>query len=150
MIGRVASKFLRVSKPISYWDVVCHHLPMVLVAGIPLILALTATRALLPLKPCTFKALTGFPCPFCGFTRSFQAMVSGDWSFVFYNCPLACVVFVACILVILWNAAGLLFGIKIQGFGKTLASSFPAPRITLMACLIFGLNWGYRLMEGLK
>lgn len=33
-----------------------------------------------PFLVCPFKYLTGIPCPGCGLTRSFIAIVRGDWS----------------------------------------------------------------------
>jgi Protein of unknown function (DUF2752) len=44
-------------------------------AGRPLRLA---THQQLGLPPCTFYALTGWPCPSCGMTTSFALLVRGD------------------------------------------------------------------------
>lgn len=37
-----------------------------------------ATHQQLGLPPCTFKEVTGYPCPSCGMTTSFSLLVRGD------------------------------------------------------------------------
>jgi hypothetical protein len=47
---------------------------------------LTETHRQLGLPPCTFKRLTGYPCPSCGMTSSFALAVRGDlWNSVKAN-----------------------------------------------------------------
>jgi len=52
-------------------------------------LALLPERTAVPFPPCVFKQLSGLPCPFCGGTRSAQALLHGDWSRALYLNPLA-------------------------------------------------------------
>jgi len=33
---------------------------------------------------CIFKIITGYPCPFCGLTRSFEALMRGELETSFY------------------------------------------------------------------
>lgn len=138
------------STPPSYWDVTGIHLPLALASGIPLLLSYLIPCDVLPLKPCTFQWLTGYPCPFCGFTRSFWAISEGDWAFSLYNCPLACVVYVASAVAFLWNGAALLFGVRISR-GRHLR---PRPGqgwwFFGIICVSVALNWVYRLSIGLK
>lgn len=44
-------------------------------AGVPLTMA---THRQLGLPPCSFLAMTGYPCPTCGMTTSFALLVRGD------------------------------------------------------------------------
>jgi hypothetical protein len=37
------------------------------------------THTQLGLPPCTFKQVSGWPCPSCGLTTSFALLVRGDW-----------------------------------------------------------------------
>jgi hypothetical protein len=104
----------------------------------------------LPSMPCTFLWLTGYPCPFCGFTRSFWAMTLGDWAFAFQNSPLACLVYVMAALVFAWNATGLLLGLRLER-GKFLRLRPGRGRWTIGSLtLLVLLNWAYRLILGLK
>ena len=149
MSNNSTSRYLSYVRPTSYWDVVCYHMPMALVTGIPLFLSLVATPGGLPLKACTFKALTHYPCPFCGFTRSFFAMASGDWAYAFYNCPLACALFVLCIVVFIWSLAGLVAGVKLSIPDSLIIKTGQGKYLGIAIGLLFLLNWVYRLYQGL-
>lgn len=137
-------------RPRSYWDVVGTHLPFAFVTGILLLLSKWVPRGIMPLRKCTFLQLTGYPCPFCGFTRSVWAMGGGNWDFAIYNCPLACLLYITAALVFAWNITGLMLGIQIVR-GRLLRLSRHQVRwgICVLA-LLFLLNWGYRLVLGLK
>ena len=144
------SPFFSLTRPRYYWDVVGTHLPLAVVTGIPLLLSRWAPMGLMPLKSCTFLGLTGFPCPFCGFTRSFWAMARGDWGFALYNSPLACLVYIAVAIVFAWNATGLLTGLQI-GRGPLLRTKPVQIKWgTIIIGVLLMVNWAYRLSIGLK
>ena len=150
MLSNMTSRYFTYIRPTSYWDVVCRHLPLALVTGVPLMLALVSTPGSLPLKSCTFKALTNYPCPFCGYTRSFYGMASGDWAYAVYNCPLGALFFLFCVVIFVWNLIGLMAGVKLSM--PTLLKLRPGQGkyLGLVVAFLFALNWGYRLIEGLK
>jgi hypothetical protein len=130
----------------SYWDVIGVHLLPALASGIPLLLSLVASYHIIPLLPCTFLRLTGYPGPFCGFTRSIWAISAGDWAYATINCPLAWLVYAALVLVLTWNAIGLLLGLKIiRGPVLRLTSLQKRHALVLIGVLVL-LNWAYRLM----
>jgi hypothetical protein len=136
--------------PRSYWDVVVHHLPLAVISGTALFLPYVVTLKNLPLVPCTFLHLTGFPCPFCGFTRSFWGIATGEWAGALANCPLAFGVYFFTVVLFVWNASALLSRVVLLP-GPRLRST-PARRrfIAGIVCSLFLLNWGYRLVMGLK
>jgi hypothetical protein len=141
--------FVCVQTP-AYWDVVGAHLLAALAAGLPLLLSFIISHQTIPLLPCTFLGLTGYPCPFCGFTRSLWAISAGDWTYATINCPLAWPVYGALVLVFAWNAAGLLFGIKImRGPALRLSSQQKRWALVLISVLVL-LNWVYRLLMHLQ
>ncbi len=144
------SAFLSFTRPRSYWDVVGLHLPLALVTGIALLLANTGACGFLPVKRCTFLWLTGYPCPFCGFTRSFQAMAHGDWMFAVQNCPLACILYIAVAFVFAWNMTGLLLGVKIIRGRLMRLRPGTGRRAAFFVGVLIILNWAYRLSLGLK
>ena len=49
--------------------------------GTPLLVAVGISQGglSLPLPPCLFQAVLGFPAPSCGLTRAFLALAQGDW-----------------------------------------------------------------------
>ena len=130
----------------SYWDVIGVHLLPALASGIPLLLSFAGSHGVIPLLPCTFLKLTGHPGPFCGFTRSIWAISAGDWTYATINCPLAWPVYAALVLVLTWNAIGLLSGLKIIR-GPVLRFSSLQKRCALVVIGVLILsNWAYRLM----
>jgi hypothetical protein len=137
-------------RPRSYWTVVVYHLPLAVLSAVALLLPYAVPVDRLPLIPCVFLHLTGWPCPLCGFTRSFWAFANGHWGFALVNCPLALGVYLGVVLLFLWNAAALVSGnVLLRG---PLLQCPPARyrKITGVVLLLFLLNWGYRLAAGLK
>lgn len=138
------------NRPSSYWDVVGVHLPLAMASCVPLVMSNRFLCNLLPLRKCTFLWFTGYPCPFCGFTRSFLAIGEGDWAFALHNCPLACLVFVAATLFLLGNLTALLLGVRIAP-GKTRVGTLTRARFSGFVIVVLVLtNWAYRLYLGLQ
>lgn len=144
------SSFLSWIRPRSYWDVVGLHLPLALVTGIALLSAHFGRSGFMPLKKCTFLWLTGYPCPFCGFTRSFCALARGDWVFAVYNCPLACLLYIVVLVVFAWNMTGLLLGVRIRRGRLLRLRPGTGRRTVFFVCVLVIMNWAYRLSMGLK
>ena len=139
--------FFSWTRPDSYWDVVVAHLPLTLITGIALLLPHSVSYDILPLKKCTFLSLAGYPCPFCGFTRSFWAISSGDWGFALNNAPLACLAYMATALLFAWHLTALSMGLRVvSGLSWLLKSHYVCWLIVGMVVL----NWAYRLAFGLK
>ncbi|MEJ2661717.1 MAG: DUF2752 domain-containing protein [Desulfobacteraceae bacterium] len=136
-------------RPRSYWEVVVYHLPLTFVTGIALLLPHVTPLDRLPLIPCTFLHLTGWPCPFCGFTRSFWALATGQWGFALTNCPLALGVFLCVVLLFLWNAAAMIFGVVLQRGPRLRIAPHNRRKATAAVFLLFLLNWFFRLAMGL-
>jgi len=140
--------FIKTWRPDSFWDVLGAHLPFFIVSGLPLLFAHTMELQSLPLVPCLVLEIYGFPCPFCGYTRSFWAMASGDVMFAFKNCPLACALYMTCIIIFTWNAGAILSGMRVSP-GKLFRRIPQKPAWIFLVCLVL-VNWGYRLTGGLK
>jgi len=134
------------TRPDSYWDAVVAHLPIALITGLGLLLPHLVTCDILPLKKCTFLYLTGFPCPFCGFTRSFWAISGGAWHFAARNCPLSLGVYGLMAALFAWHSTALLFGIRMKsGFYPLCKSVYTW---WILGGLFF-INWVYRISFGL-
>ena len=139
--------FTRV-RPRSYWDVVGAHLPLALITGMPLLISFLVPLKLLPMIPCTLLRFTGYPCPFCGFTRAFWALSHGSWSDALLSYPLAGLLYMLIVCVFIWNTAGLLGGIII-GRGTMLRLDLRQTGwIIGLIFILFLINWGYRLSMG--
>lgn len=136
-------------RPRSYWDVVVFHFPLALIFGGALLLPHVVPLNKLPLIPCTFLDMTGYPCPLCGFTRSFWAIANGQWWEATANCPLAYLVYLLVVTMAVWHVTALAFNV-ILSRGPML-QPIPAHRRWIVVSLIclFMLNWLYRLGMGL-
>jgi Protein of unknown function (DUF2752) len=134
------------TRPDSYWDVVVLHLPMALLAGLGLFPPLWVSRHSLPFMKCTFLYLTGFPCPFCGFTRSLWSISAGDWSFAAGNYPLSPGIYGLMALFFVWHATALLLGIRME---SGLYRLFKSGVAWWVVGSLFFLNWVYRIGFGL-
>jgi hypothetical protein len=117
--------------------------------GIALTLPLLVSLESLPLIPCTFLHLTGFPCPLCGFTRSFWAIANGQWGLAFANCPLTYLVFFAVVVMFVWNFTALIFGVVISRGPRLQLPPKHRSKTVVTILLLLLLNWFYRLAMGL-
>jgi len=63
---------------------------------------------------------------------------------------MACLVYVAVALVFAWNAAGLLFGVKISRNRFLRLKAGKARWAIAIFSILLALNWAYRLGMGLK
>jgi len=147
---KATSRWFSWTRPQAYGDVVVNHMPVALVTGISLLLSWLVPLHLLPLLPCTLLRITGYPCPFCGFTRSFWAISAGDWSFALYNYPLSALLYGIIALVFVWHAGALIFGVRItRGFALGF-SHLKIRWVMGFVSVLFLINWIYRLNMGLK
>jgi hypothetical protein len=137
-------------RPRSYWDVVGKHLPLALLSGMALLVAGLVPLDLLPIGACTFLDLTGYPCPFCGFSRSFWAMARWDWAYAFHEAPLGCLFYVTVVLTFGVNALGLLLVRQIRLSRLLWPQGINARWAFIIVSILLLLNWCYRLALGLK
>jgi hypothetical protein len=107
------------------------------------IIALVAARylPLMDIMPsCLFKALTGFPCPTCGTTRSLVNLAKGDLPGSLLMNPAVALGMILTLLWFLYNSIIVLFNTS------RFALSFTRPesdtvRVAALALLL--LNWCY-------
>jgi hypothetical protein len=141
------ARLLSWSRPESYWEVVVAHLPLAMVTGIALMLPHAVSCDDLPLIPCTFLTLTGYPCPFCGLTRSFWAIAHGDWAFALHNAPMSCLIYVGTALLFSWHLTALITGLRIR---SSLFRLLTSPLFLWLMVSLAISNWAYRLFRGLE
>jgi len=100
------------------------------------------THRQLGLPPCTFKEMTGLPCPSCGMTTSFSFMVRGDvWNAVQAN-VVGALLAAFCMLVIPWSVACVVTGrlVLVRSVERTLT------RVVVAFFLVMLLRWGIVLL----
>ena len=148
-INKETARWFSWTRPQSYWDVVGAHLPLALVTGMPLLVSLLVPLKLLPLIPCTLLRFTGYPCPFCGFTRAFWALSHGAWSDALLGYPLVGLLYLLIVCVFIWNATGLLGGIIIVRGTMLRFDLRQTGWIMGLIFVLFLINWAYRLSMGL-
>jgi glycerol-3-phosphate acyltransferase PlsY len=91
--------------------------------------------------PCPFRALTGIPCPFCGLTTATVALAHGQFRTAAGTSPLVClaaILVAATVPVLAARAAGLMSAPRP-------ASDRTRRRVTVVTCVIVGLNWLFEL-----
>jgi len=90
------------------------------------------------LRPCVFRALTGFPCPTCGTTRAATAFLNGELTAAFAANPLGAL-------------AGLIFVVGAPPAVAWTMTRTKVPLVTgplpmwtrITAASLIGLNWVY-------
>ena len=145
-----SNRWITCYRPPSYWEVAVPHLILAGLTGIPLLVSLVLPLNNLPLIPCTFLWLTGYPCPFCGFTRSFWAFSAGDWTYGLWNAPLSGILYAGFVGVFIWNAIALVAGLRIQPGPLLHFTRRQTNWIIAFISVLFLINWAYRLSLGLK
>ena len=94
------------------------------------------------LRPCLFKALTGFPCVTCGLTRCSLALLDGRLGEAFHWHPVAVLLLLASPLLVIWDLRRALRGEPYPPLPVRLA-----PRLAAVA-LLAG-TWILQIARGL-
>lgn len=129
-------------------DLLVPYLAVAVVAG-----AVLAAASLLPLVrdvpliPCYFKEWTGWPCPFCGLTRSFVHAGHAEFAAAWIESPLAAVLYACVAAAFLLSLGALIFRVR---WRLTLPAGYSAGRVALLLALAVLANWFYRLAAGLR
>ncbi|HLX63447.1 MAG TPA: DUF2752 domain-containing protein [Planctomycetota bacterium] len=87
---------------------------------------------------CSFKTMTGRPCPGCGLTRAFCAISHGRVGEAFYFNPFAFVFYAGMVGVALWPLAAHFFPSLKTWLNKTRLFVWLLPGV-MVAMLIYGL-----------
>lgn len=106
-------------------------------------IALATPGIQLPL--CTFKILTGLPCPTCGLTRTVIALSRGDVSRALFMNPLAAVGAVVALVYLVYAAAVLAFRLPRL---RPLVTPLDARILRVAAVTLFALNWIWLIATG--
>ncbi len=101
----------------------------------------------LPIPACTFLRVTGYPCAFCGTTRSFFLAAKGNFAGALREAPLGVLVYATvgvtlfwCLMRSIWHRTGPAG----QGTGLSIRAGICA---AIIAAIV---NWVYRLAMGYK
>jgi len=86
---------------------------------------------------CTFRLLTGKPCPFCGTTRSLGSIFQGEFVKAWNYNPLGFIV-LALFLILIVNPK--LFR-KLQSKSNSFISNFGSQNRFLFISILFALTW---------
>ncbi len=133
------------TRPDSYWEVVVFHLPLALLSGVVLFVPRLVSLHSIPFIQCTFLRVTGYPCPFCGFTRSLWSISVSNWFDALNHCPLSLLGYGLLAILFAWNGTALLLGVRMKsGLYRLLKSPHPW---WIFFVLLFS-NWAYRIAFG--
>jgi hypothetical protein len=93
------------------------------------------------LRPCTFRELTGVPCPTCGTTRTAVALLELDPATAFFTNPLAAAVGTAFLLGGMIAAAWLLSSSELPAFDLRWNRWW-----AIAVVAVFAANWAYLIV----
>lgn len=137
-----------VRKPSGYWDVLGMHLPLALLTGACLVVSVAVDPVRLPFRTCGFLRFSGYPCPFCGFTRAFHATANGRWGEAISQSPLAFLAFCGVVLVFAWHAAAVIAGRRFERGRLLRPAGAWQWAVVIFSLVLVLLNWVYRLYHG--
>ena len=106
-------------------------------------LALATPGIQLPL--CTFKILTGLPCPTCGLTRAVIALSRGDLGRALFMNPLAAVACLAGLAYLVYAAAVIAFRLPRL---RPRVTTLDARILRVTAVALLALNWTWLIATG--
>ena len=123
-----------------------HEALWLLVGGASLcLLGVALVTPGIQLPRCSFKTITGLPCPTCGITRTVIALSRGDLERGFFMNPLAAAACAAALLYLLYAAAVL--ALRLPRLRPTLAPH-DARRLRIGAVGVLALNWIWLIATG--
>ena len=104
----------------------------------PLVGAYFYTRGYkVPFLVCPVRHLTGIPCPTCGMTRSFVAIVQGDWNQALAQHLFGPILFAGFLITVVHIAIELLAGRRLSAFYGQAISNRKAQMISLIMVLSY-------------
>ena len=124
------------------------HLPFVFLASLLLAASLFIPYPEPRFRSCTFLWISGYPCPFCGCSRSFAAMTGGDWAWAWRNSPMAVGLYLLTLILFVWNLTAVILGLKIKPGPALVSLARPPWKPVAALAVIALLNWIYRLTLG--
>ncbi|MBU0679008.1 MAG: DUF2752 domain-containing protein [Verrucomicrobia bacterium] len=146
--GKLNGKLIEWTRPPSYWEAVAVHLPFAFVTGTLLLGAVVVHFSPRLILPCTFRRLVGYPCPFCGSSRAFEAAAFGRWAEAWHTHPFATLLFAVVAVFFFVNAFALATGLKITR-GKFLRPGKTGAQVFWIGVGVALLaTWLYRLLMG--
>ena len=125
------------------------HLPLALLTGIGVLVSGLVEPTRFPIRICTFRAWTDHPCPFCGYTRAFHAIATGQVATAVQNCPAALLAYLLMVLVFSWHAAAILCQARLRRGRLLQVSRWPMRVALWIGLLMVTANWIYRLSVGI-
>ena len=118
---------------------------LLLIEFAALVLVLSAAYFQLPLG-CPFKAITGLPCPGCGGTRAFVALLHGQFMEAVMTNPLSVLLIFFLIIAPAWLFVDCWRGTKT--LQRVMMGKWPVWAIILVA-IIIAANWIWNIYKGL-
>jgi hypothetical protein len=100
------------------------------------------THRQLGLPPCTFKAVTGLPCPSCGMTTSFALLVRGDVANSLRANCIGTLLAVFCLLLIPYGLVSACRG----RYVFSLSLDWLVPRCVVVFYVLMLVRWGVVLL----
>jgi hypothetical protein len=116
-------------------------------SGIILLVSSIVPLDVLPLVPCWFKRITGWPCLFCGMTRAFTAIGHGRVGAGIAESPAGALLYALVAATFAINAYALLARRRI---GWTLPKWLKGRTLAWSTAVLLLANWLYRISAGLK